>query len=336
VTLPLLTTKLYIPPVRPDLVPRPRLIERLNEGLRRASGVILVSAPAGFGKTTLLSAWIHQKGEGRRLDENVPPSAFIPHPSRVAWVSLDEGDNDLARFLAYLVAALQTVEASIGEDLLSTLHASPPQPPPLESNLTTMVNDIATLSEHLILVLDDVHVIRSRPVQDALAFLVDRLPPRMHLVIATRADPALPLARLRARGQMTELRQLDLRFTADEAAAFLNEVMGLGLSAADVEALEARTEGWIVGLQLAALSLRGRSDTAGFIQTFTGSQRYVLDYLVAEVLHQQPGPIQGFLLQTSVLDRLTGPLCDAVLSSGAEEEGSEGEVSVTTHWEPFG
>ena len=211
----------------------------------------------------------------------------------------------------YLVAALQTIAPTIGAGVLRVLQS--PQPPPIDAILTTLLNDIAALPDPFILVLDDYHAIDAQPVDQALTFLVEHLPPQLHLVIATREDPPLPLARFRARGQLTELRATDLRFTSSEAAAFLNHVMGLRLSTDDIAALEARTEGWIAGLQLAALSMHGRSDTARFIQAFTGSHRFVLDYLLEEVLQQQPAPIQQFLLRTSILDRLCGPLCDAVL-----------------------
>ena len=280
------------PPASAKIVLRPRLIERLNEGLAAGRKLTLISAPAGFGKTTLVSEWL--AGCGRP----------------VAWLSLDEGDNDPARFLAYFIAALQTIAPKIGEGALGALHS--PQPPPTEVLLTALLNDLAAIPDNFMLVLDDYHVIESKPVDEALTFLVDHLPPQFHLVIATREDPPLPLARLRARGQLTELRATDLRFTPAEAADFLNQVMGLNLSAADIAALETRTEGWIAGLQLAALSMQGRSDTASFIQAFTGSHRFVLDYLMEEVLQRQPERVRGFLLQTAILDRLSGPLCNAV------------------------
>ncbi len=290
---PILATKLYIPPPRPKVVLRPRLIERLNEGLSASCKLTLISAPAGFGKTTLVSEWV----------------AGCERP--VAWLSLDEGDNDPTRFLTYLIAALQTIAANIGEGVLGVLQS--PQPPPIESILTALLNEITTIPDNFILVLDDYHVIDSKPVDEALTFLLEHLPPQMHLVIATREDPHLPLARLRARGQLTELRAADLRFTPAEAAEFLNQVMGLNLSAEDIAALETRTEGWIAGLQLAALSMQGHQDAASFIQSFTGSHHFVLDYLVEEVLQQQSESVQTFLLRTSILDRLCGPLCDAVL-----------------------
>ncbi len=270
---------------------RPRLIERLNEGPHRK--LTLISAPAGFGKTTLLSEWV----------------AGCERPA--AWLSLDGGDNDPTRFLAYLVAALQTIAANIGEGVLGVLQS--PRPPPTESILTALLNEITTIPDDFVLVLDDYHVVDSKPVDDALTFLLEHQPPRMHLVIATREDPNLPLARLRARGQMTELRAADLRFTPSEAAGFLTQVMGLNLSAEEVAALETCTEGWIAGLQLAAISMQGHKDAASFIESFTGSHHFVLDYLVEEVLQQQSESVQTFLLRTSILDRLCGPLCDAVM-----------------------
>jgi len=290
---PILATKLYIPPPRPNIVPRPRLVERLNEGLAAGRKLTLISAPAGFGKTTLVSEWL--------ADRKRP----------VAWLLLDEGDNDPTRFLTYLVAALQTIASNIGAGALAVLQA--PQPPPTEVILTALLNEITNIPHHFILVLDDYHVLDSKPVDNVLTFLLEHLPPQMHLVIATREDPHLPLARLRARGQLTELRAADLRFTPAEAAEFLGQVMGLNLSAEDIAALEARTEGWIAGLQLAALSMQGHQDVTSFIQSFTGSHHFVLDYLVEEVLHQQTESIQTFLLRTSILDRLCGSLCDAVL-----------------------
>ena len=295
---PILATKLYIPLPRPKVVPRPRLIERLNEGFSSGRKLTLVSAPAGSGKTTLVSEWLSGRG-------GVTP------PLPVAWLSLDAGDNDPTCFLAYLVAALQTVAANIGAGVLGALQS--PQPPPAKSILTTLLNEITTVPDNFFFVLDDYHIIDSKAVDDVLTFLLEHLPPQMHLVIATREDPHLPLARLRARGHLTELRAADLRFTPAEAADFLNQVMGLHLSAEDIAALETRTEGWIAGLQLAALSMQGHQDTASFIKSFTGSHHFVLDYLMEEVLEQQSESVQTFLLRTSILDRLCGPLCDAVL-----------------------
>jgi LuxR family maltose regulon positive regulatory protein len=288
---PILTTKLYLPRLRPNMVSRPRLTERLSAGLHRK--LTLISAPAGFGKSTLLSEWT--LGLGRP----------------VAWLSLDEGENDPARFLAYLVAALQTIAPAVGEGTLGALQS--PQPPPIEALLVALLNEITTIPNHFVFVLDDYHVLDAEPVDQALAFLIDHLPPHMHLVIATREDPHLPLARLRARAQLTEVRAIDLRFTPSEAAAFLTQAMGLTLSAEDIAALERRTEGWIAGLQLAALSLQGQEDASSLIASFTGSHHFVLDYLMEEVLGQQDARVQTFLLHTSLLSRMSGPLCDAVM-----------------------
>ena len=292
---PILATKLYMPPPRPRLVLRPRLVEQLNAGLHRK--LTLISAPAGFGKTTLVSEWVAHCEQ------------------TVAWLSLDEGDSDPTRFLTYFIAALQTIAPQIGESALSVLQSAPT--PPTESVITLLLNDIATMADDFILVLDDYHVVDAQSIDAALAFLLDYLPPQLHLVMATREDPALPLARLRARGQLTELRVMDLRFSATEAAGFLNEAMGLNLAEEDVLALESRTEGWIAGLQLAALSLQGHPDAPSFIKSFTGSHHFILDYLVEEVLQQQSVEIQNFLLNTSILDRLCGGLCEAVLPAMA-------------------
>jgi LuxR family maltose regulon positive regulatory protein len=289
--LSILATKLYIPQPRSKIVPRTRLIDRLNKGLE--GKLTLISAPAGFGKTTLISEWV--------------ATCKLP----VAWLSLDERDNDPARFISYLVKALQTITPGIGEGLLAVLQS--PHPLQIETILTNLLNEISVLTEDFLLVLDDYHSIDSPPVDDSLAFFIENQSHQIHLLIATREDPDLPLARLRVRGQFTELRAADLRFTPTEAAEFLNRVMGLNLCEGDVAALEARTEGWIAGLQLAALSMRGNQDATGFIQSFTGSHRFVMDYLLEEVLNQQAESIQTFLLRTSVLDRMCGPLCDAVL-----------------------
>ena len=289
---PLLETKLHIPRWRRSLVARPRLSERLSRGAE--SALTLVSAPAGFGKTTLLAEWLAVAAADGRS---------------VAWLSLDQRDNDPALFWAYLVAALNTGAPGGGAGALSLLQ--PPQPPN-EAGLVALLNDLDAISNDVVLVLDDYHVIDARDVQDGMAFLLEHLPPQIHLVIASRADPPLPLARLRGRGELAEIRAADLRFTPGEAAAYLNEVMGLVLTAADVAALEGRTEGWIAALQLAALSMQGREDTAAFIDGFAGDDRYIVDFLAEEVLQRQPEHVQHFLLQTSILDRLSGPLCDAV------------------------
>jgi LuxR family maltose regulon positive regulatory protein len=288
----LLETKLHIPRWRRSLVARPRLSERLSRGAE--SALTLVSAPAGFGKTTLLAEWLVVAAAGERS---------------VAWLSLDQRDNDPALFWTYLVAALNTGVPGVGSGALSVLQ--PPQPPN-EAGLVALLNDLDAISNDVVLVLDDYHVIDARDVQDGMAFLLEHLPPQIHLVIASRTDPPLPLARLRGRGELAEIRAADLRFTPGEAAAYLNEVMGLVLTAADVAALEGRTEGWIAALQLAALSMQGREDVTAFIDGFAGDDRYIVDFLAEEVLQRQPEHVQHFLLQTSILDRLSGPLCDAV------------------------
>lgn len=299
--MPILATKLYVPPPRTKSVPRPRLTERLNEGLERK--LTLISASVGFGKTTLVSEWV----------------AGCHRP--VAWLSLDEGDNDSTRFLTYLVAALQTIAEGIGGGAVSALKS--PQPPSTEAILTILLNEMSALPYKFVLVLDDYHddyhVIDAKPIDDTLTFLLEHLPPQLHVLIATRENPQLPLGRLRAQGLLTELRATDLRFTPGEAATFFNEVMGLGLSAEDISALETRTEGWIAGLQLAAVSMQGREDIPAFIRAFAGDNRYIVDYLVEEVLQRQPDHVRSFLLQTSILDRLHGPLCDAVTD---QAEGS--------------
>ncbi len=304
---PVLATKLFIPQPRPGAVRRPDLISRLNEGLRQNQGLArkltLISAPAGFGKTTLACDWV------AGLVQIAPQTRF-------AWLSLDRVDSDPARFLACLTAALQTIEKDFGAGILAALQAS--HAPPLDVILTDLLNEIAAIPTDCVLVLDDYHLVDSQQVDQAVAFLVEHLPPQMHLAIATREDPQLPLARLRARGQLTELRAADLRFTPAEAAEFLNQAMNLELSPEDITALEDRTEGWIAGLQLAALALQGVPRTPGlgdrtsFIRSFTGGHRFVLDYLLEEVLAQQPESIQTFLFRTSILDRMCGPLCEAV------------------------
>ncbi len=325
---PILATKLYIPPLRPKIVRRPRLIERLNAGLHRR--LTLISAPAGFGKTSLVSEWVDNlrflRPKGTR-DLRVDVAKESQIVNRVAWLSLDEGDDDLTRFLTHLVAAVQTMAPNFGAGVLGVLQSAPPprEPTGREAILTPLLNEMTTLPDHCFLVLDDYHVLEAKPIAMAVTFLLEHLPPQMHFVIVTREDPQLPLARYRAQGQLTELRAADLRFTAAEAAEFLHQVMGLSLAAADIAALEDRTEGWIAGLQLAALALQGtlsvqgRPDVPGFIRAFAGDHRYIVDYLVEEVLQRQPAPVRSFLLQTAILDRLNGPLCDAVTG---QQEGS--------------
>ncbi len=320
----LLATKLYIPPIRPGLVRRPRLIQRLNEGMDRK--LTLVSAPAGYGKTTLLSEWIHQGGNGAR------PS--LP----VAWLSLDEADNDPTRFLTYLIGAAQSIVPHVGEDLLHALQS--PEPTPAETVLTSLINELAAIPQDrgrcciLGLILDDYQRIESQDIHNAVAFLLDYLPPPpkgIHLIIATRKDPLLPLPRWRVGAEMTEVREADLRFTPEEATVFLTRAMGLNLSTEDVTILQARTEGWIAGLQLAALSMQGldATRTAGFISAFSGDDRHIVDYLVDEVLDQRPRGTKDFLLQTSILERLSGPLCDAVRFGIAETPSSSDGTAVT-------
>lgn len=296
-TTPLLTTKLYIPPPRPNLVERPRLVERLDEGLRQGHKLTLIAAPAGFGKTTLTTEWLYSTG-------------MAISSRAIAWLSLDEGDNDPARFFTYLIAALRQIDESVGQAAQSLLGS--PQMPPVESLTTTLVNDLAVIPTQFAFVLDDYQMIHNTFIHDALAFVLDHQPPQMHLLIATRTDPPLPLPRLRVRGQMTELRANDLRFTEEEASAFLDQALGLPLDAEKVAALEARTEGWIAGLQMAALSMQKREDIAGFVSAFSGSNRHVIDYLADEVLTQQPEEIRDFLYQTSILSRFCAPLCDAI------------------------
>ena len=294
----LVATKFHVP--RAGFVPRPRLLARLAEGIGR--GLTVVGTPAGFGKTTLLGDWARRSRQP------------------AAWLSLDAGDNDPARFWRYVAAALDRVRPGIDAPVTALLRG--PQRPPLEAVATAVINELMTLPEkaRVVLVLDDYHLIEAPPVHDSITFLLDRLPPGLRLVLSSRADPPLPLARLRARGQLAELRAPDLRFTLAETAAFLREATGLDLPTALVAALQDRTEGWAAGVQLAALSLRGHADPAGFIATFAGSHRYVLDYLTGEVLARQPEPVLGFLLETSVLDRLCGPLCDAVTGRTGSQE----------------
>ncbi len=298
---PIVATKLYIPPPPPSAVARPDLIARLDAGLAARRKVSLIAAPAGFGKTTLVTAWLAARGR------------------RAAWVALDANDGDPIRFLTYLTCALGSVAPGFGAGILEILQG--PQPPPMESLLTALVNECAALgatagAEAIVLVLDDYHVVDSKEVDAALSFLVEHLPPQLHVAITTREDPLLPLHRLRARNQLTELRAAELRFSPAEAAEFLAGVMGLSLTAAEVAALASRTEGWIAGLQLAALSLQGREDVGGFIREFAGDHRYIVDYLVEEVLARQPAEVRSFLLQTALLERLHGPLCDAVTGQG--------------------
>lgn len=293
-----LSTKFYIPTLRSNLVQRPQLTKKLKTVL--SSKLTLISAPAGYGKTTLVTEWL-DKGE------------YL-----VAWLSLDEGDNDPMGFLFYLIAALRQVNRGIGKAVEAMFQS--PQPLPSEVMLTALVNEIASFPESFLLVLDDYHVIHTPPIHQQIAFLIEHQPPQMHLILISREDPLLPLSRLRSRGQMLEIRQKDLRFTADETAEFLKRVMGLKLSTGEIAALERRTEGWITGLQLAALSMQGRGDLKDFVQAFSGSSRFILDYLIEEVYGRQPSVVKDFLLQTSILDRLSGSLCNAVTDKSNSQE----------------
>jgi LuxR family maltose regulon positive regulatory protein len=294
----ILATKLNVPKQRPQIVPRDHLISRLDDGL--VQRLTLISAPAGFGKTTLVSEW------ARHVNRSV------------GWLSLDEGDNDIIRFLSYFITALQGVKESIGQEDLKRLKS--PHPPPIEEILISMINQINTLSEKVVFFLDDYHLISTRSIHETVTFFLDHMPENMHMVIISRADPPLPLALLRGRGEVAELRQTDLRFTLEEATDFLQDVMGLGIQVEDVQALNSRTEGWIAGLQMAGVSLRGQEDISHSIRIFTGSNRYILDYLIEEVLQRQPEGIQDFLLQTSILDRLTSSLCDAIVIESEDWE----------------
>jgi LuxR family maltose regulon positive regulatory protein len=289
---PLLESKLRVPRRRLRGVARPRLTERLTAGLEAT--LTLVSAPPGFGKTTLLADWL-------AADQGAERS--------VAWLLIDAGDNDPARFWTHLIAALQVSMPGLGATALALIRAGHP---PLERVLTTLLNDLGAVANDVVLTLDDYHLVDASEIEEGMAFLLEHLPRQAHVVISTRADPLLPLARLRARGELVEVRAADLRFTRDEAAAYLNETMGLDLATRDIAALEWRTEGWIAALQLAALSMQGRDDATGFIDDFAGDDRYIVDYLAEEVLQRQPDGVRTFLLQTAILSRMSGPLCDAV------------------------
>ncbi|MEZ4522821.1 MAG: hypothetical protein R3A46_14425 [Thermomicrobiales bacterium] len=289
----LVETKFFVPQWKHGLINRQTLIDRLNEGA--ALKLTLLSAPAGFGKTTAMAEWI---------------ASARPDRHSIAWVSLDKTNNDPVLFWTYVITAIGRAKPDAGDLALRMLQN--PEPPPTPTILTSLINDLSKVDRDLSIVLDDYHAIECESIHKSLAFFLDHLPPRIHLVIASRSDPPLPLARFRGRSESLELRASDLRFSAEEAAAFLNGLMKLGLSADDVEALERRTEGWIAGLQLAALSMRGRDDKPDFVRAFAGDDRYIVDYLVAEVLERQPENVRRFLLETAMLDQLSGPLCDAV------------------------
>ncbi|HTP02437.1 MAG TPA: AAA family ATPase [Anaerolineales bacterium] len=301
----LLTAKIHLPLARANVVSRGRLSSRLLDGMEQPASIALISAPAGFGKTTLLGEFAAQC------------------PAPVAWLSLDDNDNDPIQFWTYVIAACQAVQAHLGDAALALLQA--PQALRDETIPTLLINDLAKLPRRLLLVLDDYHAIQNASVHAGLAFLLEHMPAQTGLVISTRVDPPLPLARLRVRPGWVEIRALDLRFTTDETGVFLNQSMGLNLSESDVAALEARTEGWIASLQLAAISMKDRSDVSGFIRAFTGSHAYVAEYLAEEVLQRQPVAVRDFLLRTSILERMNASLCEAV--SG---EGSSRVESVST------
>jgi LuxR family maltose regulon positive regulatory protein len=296
----ILQTKLHIPIPTHERVVRPRLLERLDDGLQAGHRLILVSAPAGFGKTIVLADWIDQ------------------NEFKAAWISLDEHDNNPGSFLTYLIAGIQQIEPAFGEDVLSVLGSQ--EQPAIETIMTVLINQAASLSQRILIVLDDYHLITNSIIHQAITFFVENLPPQTHLALLSRADPSIPLARLRARGQMTELRAADLRFTTEEITPFLTQSMRLDISHEQVRSLEARTEGWIAGLQMAALSLKGKSDIDEFIEAFSGSHRFILDYLTEEVIQGQPDDIQQFILRTSILKRLSGPLCETVTD---QERGQE-------------
>jgi LuxR family transcriptional regulator, maltose regulon positive regulatory protein len=301
-TMPLLQTKLYLPAIRPEQVPRARLTQGLDEAF--LSPLTLISAPAGFGKTTLIAEWM-AAWRGRAREESPNLALCSPH---FGWLSLDGSDNDPVRFWSYVATALDQAAGGVGAPVLQALQATPPQP--LEAVLTLLINGLAHTEREIVLALDDYQLIEAQPVHDSLHFLLEHQPPTFHLILLTRSDPPLPLARWRARGRLLELRAAELRFSGQETAELLHQISGLPLTNDQIAILETRTEGWAAGLQLAALSLKGVSDVAGLIQTFTGNNRYVLDYLVDEVLQRQPAATQTFLLQTAVLDRLHPALCD--------------------------
>lgn len=297
----LLLTKFYTPPVRPGLVRRPRLIDQLNKGVASGNKLTLVSAPAGFGKTTLIAEWLH--------------GAEWP----CSWLSLDSDDNDPARFLAYLLAALHQVDPDIGQTAQGILSEQP-HPPWPEALVVSLINEIAATPVPFFLILDDYHLIHTSFIHQQIAALLEHQAHPMHLVLISREDPPLPMSRLRARGQVTDIREADLRFNEQEAADFFWHTMGLDLSAANIAALCQRTEGWIAGLQLAATSLHGRNDVQQLIESFAGNNRYVLDYLIEEVFCHQPAAVQDFMLRTSILDRFTASLCDAVTGRADSHE----------------
>jgi LuxR family transcriptional regulator, maltose regulon positive regulatory protein len=298
----ILATKLYIPSLHPQAIQRQSILELMNAGLSIGKRLILVCAPAGYGKTTLVCEWLQK----------------IPH---ACWVSLEKGDNDPRLFFSYLIAALQTIHPDVGGQAQAILDA--PQSPPLEAVLSSLLNDLAQVHSQTVIVLDDYQSIHASQIHEGMAFLLDHLPPDAHFVITTRSDPALPLHRYRSRGQLVEIRADDLRFTTDEVSAFIKDIAGVSLSASEAATLETRTEGWAAGLQLAAISLRKKANIAEFIHSLAGSNRYILDYLMEEVLNNQTPDVQYFLMETAILDRLCPPLCDAL---HLDREGSSQHV----------
>jgi LuxR family maltose regulon positive regulatory protein len=326
----LLVTKFYAPPARPNLVARRRLTLRLDDLLCPGRKLALLCAPAGFGKTTLLADWLTTMRREIRdvcLEASVPAGDPKPVAPGLAWLSLDTADNDPTRFWSYLIAALDAVQPGVGAQMSAALAA--PQAPPIEAVLTALINTLAATSASapILLVLDDYHCIDSQAIHAGLTFLLDRLPTQLHLVLMSRVDPPLPLARWRARGELVELRAADLRFTADETTRFLSETMDLALPREAITALDRRIEGWIAGLHLSGLAMRDRADLAGFVAAFTENNRFVVDYLAEEVFARQPVHIQRFLLQTAILDRMCGALCDAVLGIGAWVMGDREETN---------
>jgi LuxR family transcriptional regulator, maltose regulon positive regulatory protein len=318
--IPLLATKLHVVRPQPDVIVRERLSQRADELIRRR--LVLVSAPAGFGKTTLVSSWVEE------------------HSFPAAWLSLDRADNDVARFLRYLVAALRTIHPALGTGIESALAMTPR--PPVETMLTSLVNELASIEEHFLLILDDFHTIDSDAVHSAILFLLEHGTEHLHIVMTTRSDPSFPLSRFRVRGQLLEIRASDLRFTGSEARALFNGSLELGLSEAQIEALDAKTEGWIAGLQMAALSVKGRADIDAFIAAFTGTDRYVLDYLIEEVLNRQSLDLRHAMLQLSILESFNAAVVEAVtgFGNGAElidtlERGNLFVVSLDTRREWF-
>lgn len=294
----LLHTKLFVPRLRPFLVPRPQLTQKLNQGL--SGKLTLVSAPAGFGKTTLVNEWV------------------LASDMATVWLSLDEEDSDPVRFLRYVIAGLQTIQAGFGEEIMHLFAQTPT--PSVKTAVTSLINEMSAMPDRIIFVLDDYHLIRSETIHETLAYLLERQLPQLHLVITTREDPPLPLPRWRARGELTEIRERDLKFTTTETTTLLNDTLGLNLTTEQIEKLGRKTEGWVSGLQLAALALREQPDVDQFVNAFAGSNRFILDYLIEEVFRQQPADVRAFLLQTAVLEQLTAPLCNAVMATDGNSQ----------------